>query len=312
VKSRLFILSLIAIGAISLSLFLFDTTVGKTSVQEIAAEASPAEPQLPGKAKLISNEAPPALQARAFLSAWLRPDGQLEILTSKNGDLRWPIASITKLFTASIASETLDQDSLVTFQQDDFSGIADHGYFQPGQTFKVSDLMVSLLLDSSNDAADALARMGGGEKFIDQMNGLARRLKLSDTALFNPSGLDPEGMGGVNYSSVNDLSKLAQYLLKKKSELLATSRLPGAIINLSDGTYHHQARSTNELLLNQSWSERIVGGKTGSTDLAGKNLILILRTPTQGGYLISVVLGSPDHFREMSELLNWVHRVYQL
>lgn len=311
-KARVFILLTVVGVVLATALFVADQTVGVSARPILTASAEVLAPQLPGLAKPSTSEAPPPLEARAFLLAWLRPDGQIEVLASKNAELRWPIASVTKLFTASVVEDKLKLSDTVTFGTQDFSGIADHGYYTPNETFVVNDLLVSLLLDSSNDAANALARAGGGEVFVQAMNQLAKKLGLRDTAFYNPSGLDPDTPRGANYSTANDLLLMAKFLLERKPDLLAISRLPGAQVAMSNGLFHHQARSTNELLLNQSWSEQIVGGKTGQTDLAGKNLLLILQTPKLGGHLVSVVLGSPDHFQETQELINWVYRVYQL
>ena len=49
-----------------------------------------------------------------------------------------------------------------------------------------------------------------------------------------------------------------------------------------------------------------MGGKTGSTDLSKKNLLLITETPNKVGRLITIVLSADDNFKETSQLVNWL------
>jgi len=55
----------------------------------------------------------------------------------------------------------------------------------------------------------------------------------------------------------------------------------------------------------------IVGGKTGQTDLAGKNLLLILRDEATGGHLVTVVLGTDDNFADTAALVDWVYQSFR-
>lgn len=258
--------------------------------------------------KLIATLPPPATGARAFISAYLSPRGQLTVLAAQDANLRWPIASITKLFTASVAVEENNLEQIVTLSDQDLPESSDSGFFHTGESFRLGDLFLPLLIESSNNAATVLANHSQAD-FIQNLNSLASKLELRDTAFFNPSGLD--GAGGINYSSAHDLTLFAKWLLNNRSELLAFSRLPAAILAQANGEFHHQINSTNELLLSAPWSEQIIGGKTGSTDLAGKNLLLILRAPNESGYLISVVLGAPDHFAATRALIDWTIASYQ-
>lgn len=264
--------------------------------------------------RLLSELPPPPIEARAFLSAYLSPLGQLTVLAERDAKLRWPIASITKLFTASVATEQDSLDRVITLGNDDLPEIADSGFFSSGESFRLADLFLPLLLESSNNAAVILANHSRPDRpdrdsFIQDLNQLANKLTLRDTRFFNPSGLDSPA--GVNYSSSYDLALFAKWLLHDRAELLALTRLPAAILTQANGEFHHQINSTNELLLSAPWSGEIIGGKTGSTDLAGKNLLLILRAPNQVGYLISVVLGAHDHFATTRALIDWTLASYQ-
>ncbi len=294
-KSKFFISALISSAVIAALLLANGQPAVIGSVEQETALA--ADEPLASATRLQDILPPPELGARAFISALLRPDGQIEVLTEKNAHQRWPIASLTKLFTASIVLKNYHLADVVTLTKEDLPEATDSGFFRPGERFSVGDILVPLLLESSNNAATILARLNDQSRFIGRLNDLANRLDLRDTVFFNPSGLDPETeAAGTNYSSVYDLTLFAKWLIANQPEILALTRLPVATIRQANGDFHHEARSTDELLITEPWSGDIVGGKTGSTNLAGKNLMIILRVPGNRGYLVNIVLGSPDHF----------------
>lgn len=309
-RSQFFLVGLIALAVIAGAIFMFDQSVPVPIAPALAEAALP-----PPIAKSRAQLSPPELAARAYLIAVVMPDGRQEILLEKNARLRWPIASITKLFTASVVLDNHPLEQVLTLTNADLPEVNDSGYFHSGESFTISNMLLPLLINSSNNAATALARLSlvSDQDFITQLNQFASKLNLHDTRLFNPSGLDPILPSGVNYSSPRDLLTLAQWLLAFRPEILTLTYLPQANVYRADGSFHHQARSTNELLLSRpEWAVEIVGGKTGQTDLAGKNLLLILHSPATGGHVVSVILGSPDHFLETRTLIDWARQAYQL
>jgi D-alanyl-D-alanine carboxypeptidase len=238
------------------------------------------------------------LGARAFLSAYLAPDGSLEIIVEKNGHQPVPIASVTKLMTALIATNEFDPATATTIVETEAI-----------KTFTVKTLLNSLLVESNNDSANALAKLGGNQEFINKMNGMAQSLGMKKTHYFNPSGLDAPG--GLNFSSAYDLLILVKQILATRPEILALTRQVSVPIIETNGREDHLAQTTDQLLTNNSWPAEIVGGKTGKTDLAKTNLVLVLRDKATNGYLINVILGSDDHFSEMTKLIDWVYASYE-
>lgn len=312
-KSKFFILALSGLVIITALLLAADhfSVASPLNREVLLAAAEPLESIV----RLQDTLPPPGLNAHAFISARLRPDGQIEVLAEKNARQRWPIASLTKLFTAGVVLENHRPDDVVTLTQEDLPESPDSGFFRPGESFRVGDILVPLLLESSNNAAVILARLSNQPQFfIAQMNNWAQSLGLRDTMFFNPNGLDPargNASSGTNYSSVYDLTLFSKWLIANRPEILVLTKMPGATIRQADGDFHHEARNTDELLATEPWSGDIVGGKTGFTDLAGKNLLLVLRAPNNSGYLINIVLGSPDHFLEMRRLVGWVLGAYR-
>ena len=158
-------------------------------------------------------------------------------------------------------------------------------------------------MESSNDAAEALAEVSGREEFIDLMNRKAKELSLRSTHFSTPTGLEAED----NFSTARDLVNLTIFILKDYPFILETSAQPSVIILSENDRPHHRAFNTNELLTSFGQIEnlKIVGGKTGYTDEAGGCIILMTKNQN-GDYFISLVLGadSPEsRFLESEKLI---------
>lgn len=236
-------------------------------------------------------------ETRAFLAVYLAPDGTTKILATKNASAPLPIASITKLMTALVALDNLDPLASTTLAH-------------ASSTFTRNTLLKAMLVESNNNSAEALAKLGGRDNFLTQMNALAKALGMAATVYANPSGLDDDG---PNLSSANDLLTLVKTILRLQPEIFKITREPSAAIVNTDGQTDHVAHTTNELLVKKpvAWPAEIVGGKTGTTNLAKTNLVLVLRDKQSGGKLINIVLGSEHNFDDMTKLVNWVYENYQ-
>ena len=266
----------------------------------------------------LDNPPPLNLSARAALSVFLDREGKMEILVAKNAKESLPIASITKLVTALTALKYADLNQPVTINPATFVLTADSGLLRAGDKFTLRSLLYPLLVESSNNAASVIAFESGQQKFITEINSVAKEAGMANSRFFNPSGLDPEyypksSPNGVNQATAYDLARLGRYLIDNHSaDILQITTLQGYQLFTSDGKFHHELQNTDRLLSSQNWRVDIVGGKTGSTALAKKNLLLILRDQRSGGYLINVILGADDNFADMKALVDWVYASYRL
>lgn len=249
------------------------------------------------------------LDARAFLVAYLPPTGEPEILVERNAREPLPLASLTKLMTALVVRENYDVAKLVTIAPADLVEPFDPSFFRVGETFTVASLLNSLLVESSNWSAAALARVMGRDNFILTMNETAARLDLETTTFFNPSGLD-QMAGAVNHASAYDLLQLATAINETAPEILTATTQENVPLLTAQGQFHHRLIPTNKLLGQERWPVKIVGGKTGQTDLARKNLLLVLEDQASGGQLVTIVLGADDHFTTTATLLDWLYTSY--
>lgn len=241
---------------------------------------------------VVAAAAPPPVEAEAYL---VQNGGTGEILASRHAREQLPMASITKLMTALVALERGPVDDVVTVTQR-AAGVGESTiHLRPGERVVLRDLIRAALVQSANDAANAIAaHIGGGSvsRFVQLMNARARELGLSDTHFANPDGLDAPG----HVSSARDLTKLARVAMRKPF-IRETVRL---VEVTAAGRRLH---TWNDLL---STFPSLLGVKTGHTDGAGWSQVAAARG---GGVTIYVTLLGGDtregRNTDLAELLGW-------
>ena len=263
-----------------------------------AAQARAAQNHRRTATARLTNLAPPALPVTG---ASLMLAGARTPLWSSNGERELPIASTTKMMTALVVLQHITDLNTVFTQNDwDAEPVDSQIGLIPGERMTVHDLLVALLLPSADDAAEDLAyNVGGGSipRFVAMMNADARMLGLDHTHYSTPIGLDTPG----NYSSPDDLLRLADYMMRNRPFFRHTVRLPSA--TLSSGRYVRHVVNTNDLLGKIPW---MLGVKTGHTADAG--YVLVVEGRRQGFTLLASVLGTtsePERDSSALALLNW-------
>jgi D-alanyl-D-alanine carboxypeptidase len=253
----------------------------------------------------------PEIEATSALSLFLKENSQ-KTLFEKEKNKPLPIASLTKLLTAYLVIKNYDLESKVKITKKAIETEEDTGNFKPGEVFYVKDLLYSMLMESSNDAAMALAQIMGEKKFVRLMNLEAKKIGLTNTHFVDPIGLDPDFLGqGYNFSTAKDLATLIQFLIEEAKrdqktaliwEILKTKEYK---LYKARGGFHHKVVSTNKIL---DKFPDIFGGKTGYTPMAKECFVLVLKD--KRGYFINIILGSKDRFGEMEKLINWINKAY--
>lgn len=215
-------------------------------------------------------------------------------LFSKNADEQLPLASITKLMTALLAHELIEENTTVSItdsaiKQDGSSGLS------PGEKLKVTELLELTLVSSSNDAAYALGASVGQllgnddpmSQFVRGMNIRAAELGLSSLDFKNTTGLDLTASVPGAVGSARDISILMDYIVTKYPEIIEPTQLTKTRIYNATGAYH-EAENTNEVAAK---IPSMIGSKTGYTDLAGGNLTVAFDAGLNRPIIITV-LGS--------------------
>jgi len=223
-----------------------------------------------------------------------------EIIFSHKGARRWPIASITKLMTANLASRDLSMHRSVAIADTDLRPSDTSNGLIAGEVYSVSDLLTAMLVRSSNQAAEALARTYGRDSFLAEMNKEALALGMNQTYFDDPSGLSPS-----NQSTSEDLLKLAAKIYLTNPEIFRITQKPSAVITELNTNFSKLIENTNLF----AGRNDFLGGKTGFTDEANGNLLSVFFYRERPVFI--VVLGSSDRFGETEKLYNWFRENYK-
>ncbi|MBI4138472.1 MAG: D-alanyl-D-alanine carboxypeptidase [Candidatus Wildermuthbacteria bacterium] len=264
-------------------------------------------------ARPVIKQTAPSLElaAQSAVSVLIKTTGEEKTLFKKNEGESLPIASLSKLMTALVAARTFNPKDIITISREAVREEESFGLLKAGDAFFAKDLLYPMLIESSNDAAAAFALEIGKQPFADLMNLEAKRLELSKTRFTNYAGLDPDSPEEpVNLSSALDVARIVRELKDQYPDIFSILRVQELPLYDSRGWFHHDMINTNELLSFTSWPTKVLGGKTGWTPLAQGTLALVLESPKQKGYIINVVLGSPDRFSDMKRLVNWTYNSY--
>ena len=247
-----------------------------------------------------------------------------EVLYDMNAyDNAYP-ASITKVMTALLVMEALESGQLTEDTVVTVSELAARKTFadessanlKAGEQLTVEELLYCLLLPSANDAAKALAEAvdGSMEEFVAHMNRKAGELGCQGTHFANPHGLHNED----HYTTAYDISLFMTAALKYDlfRTIIGTASHTVPATNLSGERLYY---NTNGLISNLHYMgyvyDKCIGGKTGTTDEAGR--CLVAAAEDGDTLLISVVLGSgpieepgyeklrQGQFTESTKLLKW-------
>lgn len=222
------------------------------------------------------------------------------ILYAKNAQAPLPLASLTKLMTAEVALNHLSPDTPVRITPADLEPSGDWG-LRPGDVLPLSDLLRMGLIASSNDAMAAAAAQVGNH-YLDTMNKTAADMGLTKTYFLNPTGLDVNSSAAGAYGSAYDIARLASVFFKQYPQYLSITT--NQEVSVVSGGRTLSAAATAAPLRSLPG---FIGAKTGYTDLAGGNLVVLFDIEI-GHPLVAVVLGSTEQER-FADIRTLVHAI---
>ena len=213
------------------------------------------------------------------LSACLMDADSGRILFGKEEDVRRANASTTKIMTLIVTLEHADLNDVVTF--------SDYAASQPdvqlngasGEQFLLKDLCFSLMLESHNDSAVAIAEhvAGSVEAFAGLMNEKAAELGCMDTYFITPNGLDKEDEKGFHGTTAADLARIMGYCINEspmKETFLEITQTSSYSFSNIEGTRSYSCNNHNRFL---TMMDGAISGKTGFTGNAGYCYVGALR-----------------------------------
>ena len=217
-------------------------------------------------------EAPAPLELRARAAVLMDGDTG-RILYGKNQDQTLPMASTTKIMTCILALENASLDDVVEVSSYAASMPDVQLNIREGEQYRLGDLLYSLMLESHNDTAAAIAEHVAGtrEAFADMMNQKARDIGCRDTFFITPNGLDAEDpdTGRIHSTTAAELAGILRYCLFQSPEregFLQVTRAPSHAFSDVSGTRTFSCVNHNALL---TTTKGAISGKTGFTAGAG-------------------------------------------
>jgi D-alanyl-D-alanine carboxypeptidase (penicillin-binding protein 5/6) len=233
------------------------------------------------------------------------------LLFHKDADEALEPASMAKLMTVAVVFDELQRKRLSLADEFFISEHAwrDGGAASGGSTMfaelnskvSVADLVRSVIIQSGNDAAIALAEgIGGTEQtFAKMMNQLGAEIGLTNSHFVNATGLpDPN-----QHSSARDLATIARFLIAQFPEYYA-------IFSEPEFTWNKIRQQNRNSLVEMGIG--VDGLKTGHTEAAGYGTVV--STAAGGRRLIAVLHGlksMSERAEEARKLVTWGTRGFE-
>jgi D-alanyl-D-alanine carboxypeptidase (penicillin-binding protein 5/6) len=259
----------------------------------------------------VSQESYPDITAEAAYV--VNADGT--VYYERNSTEEVKIASLTKLACALTALDNASLDTTITVSADAASvGESSAGLLE-GDTMDLQTALYALLVPSGNDAAVAIAesigaQMGGDDPeatFVEAMNEKAAELGCTDTLFTNPHGLDEDEFESDAHSTAQDVAVLIEAALSNETiRGILAGGSTDILVTSAEGTARTVSLTTTDDLLGNY--DGLIGGKTGTTNLAG--YCFAAGAETDEGTVYTVVLGSPsssERFSDTTTLFNWTY-----
>lgn len=219
------------------------------------------------------------------------------VLFEKNGYDVKAMASTTKIMTCIVALENCVEDTIVTFSKNAVAQPKVHLAAGVGEQFYLKDLLYSLMLESHNDTAVAIAEAiaGSEEVFADLMNKKAKEIGCDNTYFITPNGLDSVDETGKHSTTAVDLAKIMSYSILKSPQkerfLEITSTQNHSFSNLGRNKTYSCVNHNSFL----SMMGEAISGKTGFTSEAGYCYVGAVESKGRTFVISLLACGWPNH-----------------
>ncbi len=274
-------------------------------------------------------------------SAVLMDGSSGRVLYEKNGEEFLANASTTKILTCILALENAEFTDIVTVSSYAASMPDVQLNIKEGEQYYLGDLLYSLMLESHNDVAVAIAEhiSGSQEEFSKLMNRKAKEIGCENTVFLTPNGLDAtqnikmsevdtlnqEQNGNLQNArttelshgtTAKDLALIMRYCIKissKKEQFLQITQTPAYTFQNIEGTRSFYCRNHNAFL---NMMEGVVSGKTGFTGKAGYCYVGALEQEGKCYIVALLACGWPNNknykWSDCRKLMNYGLEEYQL
>ncbi|MDP3093814.1 MAG: L,D-transpeptidase family protein [bacterium] len=207
------------------------------------------------------------------------------VFAEKNIEEKLPVASLTKLITATTLSENAALNTSLSVKKHMLDAFGSTTGLTPGARFKVAELFYPLLVESSNDAALVLSAYFGIDRTLELMNDKTARIMMPDSRFVDPHGYDPG-----NVSTAKDLFYLARYVSNNWPLLWRIAR--GEEVRIF-GKNRFLSLKNKNLFFDEP---DFIGGKTGYIKASDYNGLFVFRFLTKREVerrIVIIILGAP-------------------
>ena len=233
-----------------------------------------------------------------FATAACLMDGDTgRVLFGKRETDPMAMASTTKIMTCILALENGQEQTVATASAKAAAAPKVHLGVREGEQFLLGDLLYSLMLESHNDSAVAVAEgiAGSVEEFAKEMNAKAAEIGCKDTHFITPNGLDAEDESGVHSTTAEDLAKIMRYCIMtsgEKEAFLEVTRTKEYQFQDTDRKRTFSCHNHNAFL---DMMDGALSGKTGFTAEAGYCYVGSLRRDERTFIVALLACGWPDN-----------------
>ncbi len=219
------------------------------------------------------------------------------VLYDHCGDEQLAMASTTKIMTLIVTLENADLDDTVEVSAYAASMPPVHLGMRSGEQYRLRDLTLSLMLESHNDSAVAIAEHVGGsvEQFAALMNQKAAAIGCENTYYITPNGLDAVQGDKFHSTTARDLALVMSYCITKspqKETFLEITRTPSHTFTDISGGRSFSCVNHNAFL---SMMTGALSGKTGFTNKAGYCYVGALQRDGKTFVVALLACGWPNH-----------------
>ncbi len=242
----------------------------------------------------VQAEEPDKLYAQ---SAVLMDADSGRVLFEKNGTDVKAMASTTKIMTCILALEYGDENAVVTFSDNASRQPKVHLGASSGDVFYLRDLLYSLMLESHNDSAVAIAEAVSGDvkAFAALMNQKAKEIGCENTYFITPNGFDASDEQGKHSTTAVDLARIMSYCIMdspKKDRFLEITSTPQHSFTNLDGKKSYSCTNHNAFL---TMMDEAISGKTGFTADAGYCYVGAIRSEGRTFVVSLLACGWPNN-----------------
>lgn len=220
------------------------------------------------------------------------------VIYEKDADKKLYPASTTKIMTALVALEILDEigadlDSEVVVPAEAVGAEGSSVYLKAGERLTLRELFYGMMLQSGNDAALAVAICSGGtlENFVEKMNEKAEELGCTSTHFTNPNGLFDE----EHYTTARDLAQIGREAMKRE-DFREIAGAQSWRSEESGRTFQNKNKTISQY-------DGATGIKIGYTKSSGRTLAASAKKGDKE--LIAVVLNDSNWFNDAYAMLDY-------